>query len=81
MPTATLTSKGQLTLPKTVRDHLHVGPGDRVDFVIRDDGSVVLQPVTLHVRDLRGFLHRKGMRAVSVEEMNAAIRRRAGRIE
>ena len=77
MPSATLTSKGQLTVPKAIRDLLRLGTGDRVDFVVQDDGSVVLRPATVHVRELRGFLHRKGLKPVSVEEMNAIIRRRA----
>lgn len=77
MPTATLTSKGQLTLPKVIRDRLRVGAGDRVDFVIKDDGTVVLQPATVDVRELSGFLHRKGIKPLSVAEMNAVIRRRA----
>lgn len=76
VPTATITSKGQLTLPKAIRDQLGVGPGDRVDFVVKDDGTVVVRPVTVHVRDLKGFLHRPGMKPLSIEEMNAVIRRR-----
>lgn len=81
MPSATLTSKGQLTLPKPSRDFLHLGPGDRLDFLIKDDGTVILRPATLDVRALKGILHREGMRVVSVEEMNAAIRKRGGRLE
>jgi AbrB family looped-hinge helix DNA binding protein len=77
MPTATLTSKGQLTLPKLIRDRLRVGAGDRVDFVIKDDGTVVLQAATVDVRELAGVLHRKGIKPLSVAEMNAVIRRRA----
>ena len=77
MPRATLTSKGQVTVPKAIRDLLRLGTGDRVDFVVREDGTVVLRPATVHVRELRGFLHRKGIKALSVEQMNAIIRRRA----
>lgn len=77
MPSATLTSKGQLTLPKAIRDRLRLGVGDRVDFVVEDDGTVVLRPATADVRELKGFLHRKGIKPLSVEAMNAAIRRRA----
>lgn len=77
MPSATLTSKGQVTLPKAIRDLLRLGSGDRVDFVVKEDGSVVLRPATVHVRELKGFLHRKGIKPLSVEQMNAIIRRRA----
>ena len=79
MPRSTLTSKGQITLPKKVRDLLHLKPGDQLDFLIQDDGRVLLQPVTMDVADLKGMLHRTGMAAVSVKEMQTAIRRRASR--
>lgn len=80
MPSATLTSKGQLTLPKAIRELLHLGAGDRVDFLVKDDGTVVLRPATVDVRDLSGLLHRKGVKPLSIEDMNAVIRRRgAGR--
>jgi AbrB family looped-hinge helix DNA binding protein len=74
MPEATLTTKGQVTIPKAVRDHLKLETGARVDFVIEDDGTVVLKPVTRHVHELAGVLYRPGRRSVSVEEMNESIR-------
>ena len=40
MPSATLTSKGQITLPKAIRDLLRLSAGDRVDFIVRDDATV-----------------------------------------
>jgi AbrB family looped-hinge helix DNA binding protein len=46
MAAATLTSKGQLTVPKAVRDALGVGPGDRVDFVQMADGNFAVMPAT-----------------------------------
>jgi antitoxin PrlF len=79
VPTATLTSKGQLTLPKAIRDRLRLAAGDRVDFVVKDDGTVVLRPATLDVRELKGLLSRKGLKPLAVEEMNAIIRRRGAR--
>ncbi len=80
MPSATLTSKGQLTLPKAIRHLLRLGAGDRVDFIVKDDGTVVLRPATVDVRELKGLLHKKGLKPLSVDEMNAIIRRRgAGR--
>ncbi len=58
MAIATLTSKGQITLPKEVREHLHLAEGDRLEFVIRSDGEVHVQPVAGSYRDLRGMLRR-----------------------
>ncbi|MEK7816429.1 MAG: AbrB/MazE/SpoVT family DNA-binding domain-containing protein [Pseudomonadota bacterium] len=76
---ATLTSKGQVTIPKAVRDRLQLESGDRLNFIILEDGRVLLQPATLRVTDLKGILYKKGRRAVSVGEMNTAIAKRAGR--
>jgi AbrB family looped-hinge helix DNA binding protein len=79
VPRATLTSKGQLTLPKPIRDLLRVSAGDLVEFVVQDDGTVVVRAATGDVRQLSGLLHRKGIKPLSVEEMGAIIRRRAAR--
>jgi antitoxin PrlF len=79
MPSATLTSKGQITLPKKVRDHLRVRTGDAVDFVISADGEIRVRAGNADVSALRGLLHRPGRRPVSVERMNEVIRKAAGR--
>ena len=76
MPSATLTSKGQLTIPKKVRDQLHLESGDRVNFIVLNDGNVLLQPATIRVTELKGVLYKKGRRPISVEEMNAAVSKR-----
>ena len=73
MPEATLTTKGQVTIPKAVRDHLKLETGARLDFVIEDDGTVVVKPVTRHVRELAGLLYRPGRRRLTVREMDKAI--------
>lgn len=78
MPSSTLTSKGQTTVPKPVREHLGLQAGDRIDFVIQADGTVVVRPATIDVTALQGILHRRGMKRVSVAQMRAAIRRRFG---
>ncbi len=78
MPTSTLTSKGQTTIPKAVRRHLGLKPGDKIRFLVENDGRVVVLPATLRLRDLRGSLPRPS-KPVSVEQMNEAIRKRAGR--
>lgn len=79
MPASTVTSKGQTTIPKEIRKYLHLQPGDRVDFVVDQDGKVVLEPAAIDVTEIDGMLYRPGMKAVSIEEMNRAIKRRFGR--
>jgi AbrB family looped-hinge helix DNA binding protein len=78
MPTATVTTKGQITIPKDVREHLGVETGDRISFVVRPDGTVLVTPLTRHVRELGGLLHRSNRRAVSVEEMEERVSTRMG---
>jgi AbrB family looped-hinge helix DNA binding protein len=75
MPGATLTSKGQVTIPKAVRDLLGLEAGDQLDFVLEDGSRVVLRPGTRAARSLKGLLHRPGRRPVSIRQMNEAIRR------
>ncbi len=76
MPTATMTTKGQVTIPKEVREHLGVETGDRLSFVVQEDGTVMVKPITRHVRELGGLLQRPGQRPVSVNEMDESIARR-----
>ena len=72
MPVATVTSKGQVTIPKEVRDALRLGTGDRVAFIVRGDGVVELRPETVDLRELYGLL-KHGGKPVPVEEMNQGI--------
>jgi AbrB family looped-hinge helix DNA binding protein len=76
MPLATLTSKGQITIPKTVRDILKLEVGGKVDFQVLEDGSVLLHPVTNTVDDIFGRLHHPLRKAVSINEMDEGIRRK-----
>lgn len=78
MPTSTLTRKGQTTIPKAIREYLNLRAGQKLDFVIDAEGRVVLRPATLDVRDLEGMLAHGREEAVTVEEMNRVVRRRAG---
>jgi antitoxin PrlF len=73
MPTATITSKGQITLPREVRDHLHVREGDRVEFEIDRDGEVRVRPVTGSVEELFGMLRRSGAQPRSLEKIDEGI--------
>jgi AbrB family looped-hinge helix DNA binding protein len=67
-----ITVKGQATIPKAIRKHLGLKPGDRVKFFIHPDGTVVLLPM-LPASSLRGMLKRPGQRPVTIEEMDEAI--------
>lgn len=76
MPSAKLTSKGQLTLPKEVRESLGVHRGDRVEFRQDPSGRVWVEAATLDLSTLRG-LFGPFERARSQEELDEAIRRGA----
>jgi antitoxin PrlF len=65
-----ITIKGQATIPKAIRDHLGLKPGDRVKFFLHPDGSVVLLP-KLPAAALRGIVKPR-RRPVTIEEMNEA---------
>lgn len=77
MSVAKLTSKGQLVIPKPIRQHLHLQQGDLVDFVIQDDGQVVVRPATKDVRNLKSILPKPG-KIATLEEMERAISEGAG---
>lgn len=72
MTAATLTSKGQLTIPKDVRDALGVGPGDRVDFVQMADGNFAVMPATKSIKRLKGIIP-KPKAPVSLKDMDDAV--------
>ena len=72
MSTATVTSKGQLTLPKDVRTALGVVAGDKVTFVRMEDGNFAVLPATRSVMSLAGFL-KQPERPVTLEDMDDAI--------
>ena len=73
MPSATLTSKGQVTIPRPIRQALKVSVGDRLDFVLEAGGRVVVRPAVRDVAELKGLLRRNERKPVSLEEMDAAI--------
>lgn len=75
MSEATITSKGQITVPKEVRKALNVQEGDVLDFVIDERGQVTVRPLRGDVRRLRGMLKHFVKRSLTVEEMDEAIGR------
>ena len=75
MATATLSSKGQITIPVAIRRKLGVATGDRLEFVELADGQFVLIPAVADVRALRGIVPAP-KRPVSVEQMRKIVARR-----
>jgi antitoxin PrlF len=71
MASATVTSKGQITLPKSVRDRLGIEAGDRLEFVESEQGFLVVA-ATRDIRSLKGIVGRP-KKSVTVEDMNSAI--------
>ncbi|NOZ53027.1 MAG: AbrB/MazE/SpoVT family DNA-binding domain-containing protein [Gammaproteobacteria bacterium] len=78
MTSARITSKGQVTIPKEVRSRLGVDTGDRIEFVEIETGVFNIVPATAEITDLKGIIQ-KPQKAVSIDGMKAAIKKRAGR--
>ncbi len=75
MSIAVLTSKGQITIPASVRHRLGLEAGDRVEFVELASGEFAIKPAVQDLAGLKGLL-KKPESDVSVENMREAIRRR-----
>jgi antitoxin PrlF len=78
MPTSTVTSKGQITIPKEVRDSVGLEAGHRVSFQVRKDGVVELRPDTIDVMSLCGIFKPR-VKGVTLEDMDDAIHKAATR--
>lgn len=77
---STVTSKGQITIPKSIRELLHLLSGDKVEFVFNEMNEVVLKPVTKKSSDVFASLSQYQKKSpVSVEEMNEGIKQRMQR--
>jgi AbrB family looped-hinge helix DNA binding protein len=77
MSTATVTSKGQTTIPVEVRSELGVSAGDRVEFIELGKGRYAIVPATRSIKELKGIFKGRRRKPVSIEEMDAAIAERA----
>jgi len=75
MTIATITSKGQITIPLAVREKLGVTKGDRVEFVELANGQFAIVPAVEDVRALKGIV-RKPDKAVSIEQMRRIVAKR-----
>lgn len=77
MTTATITSKHQITIPASVRNELHVGSGDRIEFIRVGEGKYEIVAAAGEVSTLKGRV--KTGKRVSVDQMNQAIKAKASR--
>jgi len=75
MTIATLTSKGQMTIPIDIRIYLGLHAGDKLAFIIGQDGHVMLEAVTTDVRQLKDVLPRP-KKTITIEQMNESIAKR-----
>lgn len=73
---STLTSKGQITIPKAIRDNLHISTGDKLDFRVNADGVVGLVPIKKSIDEVFGCLAGKVKNKLSIEDMNSKIAKR-----
>lgn len=69
---STITSKGQLTLPKEIRKILNLHSGNKVEFILDSDGNVKMIPIKSSIKDLKGIVP-KPNKVVSLDEMQEAI--------
>lgn len=70
---ATVTDKGQVTVPKNIRDQLHIATGSKLDFEIEEDGSLRVRVLARGSENLFGLVHRTGIKSLSVEAMDEGI--------
>jgi AbrB family looped-hinge helix DNA binding protein len=73
VPSTSLSTKGQIVIPKAIRQQLGLRPGDTVDFVLQDNGDVVMRPAVRDVRSLKDCVRSRRRKPVSLAEMREAI--------
>ena len=73
MATSTITTKGQVTIPKQIRTLLNIDKGDRIEFLVDNNGTVTLWPITTDITELKGLVS-KPEKYVSLKDMKNAIR-------
>ena len=76
MALATITTKGQVTIPKIIRDSLKLNTGDKIEIIVTEKREAIIRPVSKKVDDIFCRLHKHGRKAVSLEAMDDAIRNR-----
>ncbi|MBU1054126.1 MAG: AbrB/MazE/SpoVT family DNA-binding domain-containing protein [Proteobacteria bacterium] len=76
MALATLTTKGQITIPKIIRDSLKLNTGDKIEIIVTEDREAIIRPVSKKVDDIFCKLHKPGRKAISIDTMNDVIKDR-----
>jgi len=76
MALATVTTKGQVTIPKEIRDSLKINTGDKIEIFITSEREAIIRTISKKVDDVFGKLHKIGRQAVSIDDMNDAIKKR-----
>ena len=76
MALAKLTSKGQVTIPKKIRELLCLHTGDKIEIIATEKGEAIIRPVAKKVDEIFRKLHKPGREAVTIEAMNDAVRKR-----
>lgn len=71
-----MTSKGQVTIPKSIRDSLHLNSGDKIELELLSSGEAVLRPVRKSIDDVFACLKKEGQELISIEEMNSVLKDR-----
>jgi antitoxin PrlF len=75
MPIATLTSKGQTTIPREIREKLHLKGGDKLSFTLLPNGTVIMRVKNKNILDLAGMLHDPSRPPVSLQEMQRLLKK------
>lgn len=73
MTKSTVTTKGQITIPKEIRDKAMIHEGTQIDFQIQNDGKILIIPIQRHFKQLKGIIKSRRKKAVTLSEMKKAI--------
>ncbi len=76
MALATITTKGQVTIPKEIRESLKLHTGDKIEIIVTDKKEAVIRPISKKVDDIFGKLHKPGRKTVTLEAIDDAVRAR-----
>lgn len=74
---AMVTSKGQVTIPKLIRDMAHIHAGTHLDFHLESNGTLIVRPLVHDIFEIKGMIKSKRRRPVSIKEMKQSIQKGA----